>query len=36
MGPLEEAAKRANRDIALTRALVDRWLKGDMMDNICE
>ena len=36
MGLLEEAAKRSNRDIALTRALVDRWLKGEMMDNICE
>jgi tetratricopeptide (TPR) repeat protein len=36
MGILEEAAKRSNRDIALTRALVDRWLKGDMTDNICE
>ena len=36
MGLLDEAAKRSNRDVALTRALVDRWLKGDMMDNICE
>jgi hypothetical protein len=36
MAILEEAAKRSNRDIALTRALVDRWLKGDMADNICE
>jgi tetratricopeptide (TPR) repeat protein len=36
MGLLEEAAKRTNRDISLTRALVDRWLKGDMTDNICE
>lgn len=36
MGLLDEAAKRSNRDIALTRALVDRWLKGDMTDNICE
>jgi tetratricopeptide (TPR) repeat protein len=33
---LEEAAKRANRDISLTRALVDRWLKGDMTDSLCE
>ncbi len=36
MGLLEEAAKRSNRDIALTRALVDRWLKGDVTDSICE
>jgi hypothetical protein len=36
MGMLEEAAKRSNRDIALTRALVDRWVNGDMTDNICE
>jgi len=36
MGLLDEAAKRSNRDVALTRALVDRWLRGDMMDNICE
>ncbi len=36
MSILEEAAKRSNRDIALTRALVDRWLKGDMTDSICE
>ncbi len=36
MGLLEEAAKRSNRDIALTRALVDRWLKGDMTDSLCE
>ena len=33
---LEEAAKRSNRDISLTRALADRWLKGDTTDNICE
>jgi tetratricopeptide (TPR) repeat protein len=36
MGMLDDAAKRSNRDIALTRALVDRWLKGDMTDNLCE
>jgi tetratricopeptide (TPR) repeat protein len=36
MGMLEEAAKRSNRDIALTRALVDRWLKGEMTETICE
>jgi tetratricopeptide (TPR) repeat protein len=36
MGMLEEAAKRSNRDIALTRALVDRWLKGDMTDSLCD
>jgi len=36
MGLLEEAAKRSNRDISLTRALVDRWLKGEMTETICE
>jgi hypothetical protein len=36
MGLLEEAAKRTNRDISLTRALVERWLKGDMTDSLCE
>jgi tetratricopeptide (TPR) repeat protein len=36
MGLLEEAAKRSNRDIALTRTLVDRWLKGEATDNLCE
>lgn len=36
MGLLEEAAKRSNRDIALTRALVDRWLKGEATDSLCE
>jgi tetratricopeptide (TPR) repeat protein len=36
MGMLEEAAKRSNRDIALTRALVDRWVKGDMTESLCE
>jgi tetratricopeptide (TPR) repeat protein len=36
MGLLDEAAKRTNRDISLTRALVDRWLKGDMTDSLCE
>jgi tetratricopeptide (TPR) repeat protein len=36
MALLEEAAKRSNRDIALTRALVDRWLKGDMTESLCE
>ncbi len=36
IGLLEEAAKRSNRDISLTRALVDRWLKGDMTDSLCE
>ena len=36
MGLLDEAAKRSNRDVALTRALVDRWLKGDMTDSLCE
>jgi hypothetical protein len=33
---LEEVAKRTNRDISLTRALVDRWLKGEMTDSLCE
>jgi tetratricopeptide (TPR) repeat protein len=33
---LEEAAKRANRDISLTRALADRWLKGDMAESLCD
>jgi tetratricopeptide (TPR) repeat protein len=36
MGMLEEAAKRSNRNIALTRALVDRWVKGDMTESLCE
>jgi tetratricopeptide (TPR) repeat protein len=36
MGMLEEAAKRSNRDISLTRALVDHWLKGDMTDSLCD
>jgi tetratricopeptide (TPR) repeat protein len=36
MGPLEEAATRTNRDISLTRTLVDRWLKGEMTDSLCE
>jgi tetratricopeptide (TPR) repeat protein len=36
MALLEEAAKRTNRDIALTRSLADRWVKGEMTDNICE
>jgi tetratricopeptide (TPR) repeat protein len=36
MGMLEEAAKRSNRDISLTRTLVDHWLKGDMTDSLCD
>lgn len=36
MAVLEEVAKRSNIDIDLTRTLADRWLKGDMTDNICE
>lgn len=36
MDQLEEAARRSNRDIELTRALVDRWLKGQVTENICE
>jgi tetratricopeptide (TPR) repeat protein len=36
MDLLEEAAKRANRDIALTRALVDRWVKGEMIESLCD
>jgi tetratricopeptide (TPR) repeat protein len=33
---LEEAAKRSNIDVALTRALVDRWVKGEMTESLCE
>lgn len=36
MAVLEEVAKRSNINIDLTRTLADRWLKGDMTDNICE
>lgn len=36
MAILEEAAKRSNINIDLTRTLADRWLNGDMTDNICE
>ncbi len=36
MALLEDAAKRANRDISLTRTLVERWLKGETTDSICE
>lgn len=36
MALLEEAANRSNINIDLTRTLADRWLKGDMTDNICE
>ncbi len=36
MDLLEEAAKRSNRDIELTRALVDRWLKGEIAESLCE
>jgi tetratricopeptide (TPR) repeat protein len=33
---LEEAAARSNRDIGLTRTLVDRWLRGEMTESLCE
>jgi tetratricopeptide (TPR) repeat protein len=36
MGMLDEAAKSSNRDVSLTHALVDRWLKGDMTESLCE
>lgn len=36
MSLLEEAAKRSNLDIDLTRALADRWLKGEMTESLCE
>ncbi len=36
MAILEEAAKRSNINIDLTRTLADRWLKGNTTDNICE
>ena len=36
MDMLDEAAKRSNRDISLTRALVDHWIKGDMTESLCE
>lgn len=36
MAILEEAAKRSNINIDLTRTLADRWLKGDMTDSLCE
>jgi hypothetical protein len=36
MGMLEEAAKRSKRDISLTRALVDRWLKEDTAESLCD
>lgn len=36
MGLLEEAAKRSNLNIDLTRALAERWLKGEMTDSLCE
>ena len=36
LGLLEEAAKRSNLDIDLTRALADRWLKGEMTESLCE
>jgi len=36
MALLEEAAKRSDLDIGLTRALAERWLKGEMTDSLCE
>ncbi|HTZ40921.1 MAG TPA: tetratricopeptide repeat protein [Syntrophales bacterium] len=36
MGLLEDAAKRTNQDISLTRTLAERWLKGEATDNLCE
>lgn len=36
LGLLEEAAKRSNLDIDLTRALADRWLRGQMTESLCE
>ena len=36
MALLEEAAKRSNINIDLTRTLADRWLKGETTDNLCE
>lgn len=36
MALLEEAAKRSNRDIGLTRALAERWLRGEMTGSLCE
>jgi len=33
---LEEAAKRSNRDIGLTRALAERWLRGEVAGSLCE
>jgi len=36
MALLEEAAKRSNINIDLTRTLADRWLRGEMTDSLCE
>ena len=36
LGLLEEAAKRSNLNIDLTRTLAERWLKGEMTDSLCE
>jgi len=36
MALLEEAAKRSNRDIGLTRALAERWLRGEVAGSLCE
>ena len=33
---LEEAAKRSNLNVDLTRTLAERWLKGEMTDSLCE
>jgi len=36
MALLEEAAKRSGRDIGLTRALAERWLRGEVAGGLCE
>ena len=36
MALLEEAAKRSDLDIGLTRALAERWLRGELTDSLCE
>jgi tetratricopeptide (TPR) repeat protein len=36
MGLLEDAAKRTNQDISLTRTLVEQWLRGEGTDSLCD
>ena len=36
LGLLEEAAKRSNLDIDLTRTLAELWLKGEKTESLCE